>query len=127
MDIQFNIQKQQIKQQVNKEVYMKNKIILCLISFVIGVLFTAGVGTVLAITYQASDITYTPTDNTWNVTTVGEAINDLALSKTSDNYSSTEKIIGTWIDGKPIYSITINISIYQETDHKTFCTSGATP
>ena len=82
---------------------MKNKISLIVIGFILGVVLTSGVATVFAITYGASDIAYSPSDNTWNVTTVGQAINDLALSKTSDNYSLEERIVGTWVDGKPIY------------------------
>ena len=31
-------------------------------------------------------------------------------SETSSNYSTEEKIIGTWIDGKPIYQKTFNIA-----------------
>ena len=79
--------------------------------FLIGGLIFGSIGTVFALTYRASDITYTPTDNTWNVTTVGQAINDLALSKTSDNYSTDEQVVGTWIDGKPIYQKTITGTI----------------
>ena len=82
---------------------MKDKVKLTLIGFILGGLIFGSIGTVFALTYRASDITYSPTDNTWNVTTVGEAINDLALSKTSDNYSTTERVVGSWINGKPLY------------------------
>ena len=90
---------------------MKKKMLLIsIISFLIGGLLFGSIGVVFAITYKASDIVYSPTDNTWNVTTVGQAINDLALSKTSDNYSTDEQVIGTWIDGKPIYQKTLYYS-----------------
>ena len=87
---------------------MKKEIILStIIGVIIGGLIFGSMGVVFALTYRASDITYTPTDNTWNVSTVGEAINALALTKTSDNYSSTEKVVGSWVDGKPIYQKTL--------------------
>lgn len=90
---------------------MNKKILRDITMFLIGGLIFGSIGTVFALTYRASDVTYTPIDNTWNVTTVGQAINDLALSKTSDNYSTEERVVGTWIDGKPLYQKTI---IYED-------------
>ena len=85
---------------------MKNNIKIIL-AFIVGGLVFGSIGTVLALTYKASDIVYSPSDTSWNVNTVGEAINSLALSKTSDNYSTEEQVVGTWIDGKPIYQKTL--------------------
>ena len=110
---------------------MKKKILRDITIFLIGGLVFGSIGTVFALTYRASDIVYTPTDNTWNVTTVGEAISDLALSKTSDNYSTNEQVVGTWINGKPIYQRTVRftsggaswISVGTDIDHSNWETS----
>ena len=55
---------------------MKNNIKL-IFAFIIGLFVAGSISLVLAVTYRASDITYTPTDNTWNVSNVQGAINDL--------------------------------------------------
>ena len=57
--------------------------------------------------FLAGDIKYSPKDKTWGVTNVQAAIDSLKLAKTSDNYSTDERVIGTWIDGKPIYQKTL--------------------
>lgn len=62
---------------------------------------------VIASNLMASNISYTPKDTSWGVNTVEAAIDSLKLSKTSDNYSTEEKVVGTWIDGKPIYQKTV--------------------
>ncbi len=74
--------------------------------FILGVV-TCTITTVLASTLIATNISYTPQDKTWGVTNVGAALDSLMLSKTSDNYSTDEKVVGTWIDGKPLYQKTI--------------------
>ena len=51
----------------------------------------------------ANSIAYTPKNSNWEVDTVEDALNSLYLSKTSENYSTEEQKVGTWIDGKPIY------------------------
>ena len=104
---------------------MKRKITLILIGFLVGGVLFGSIGVVFGITYNASNITYSPTDNTWNVSTVGEAINDLALSKTSDNYSTEEQVVGTWVDGKPIYQKVIsglNLAMRWVNQFDTTCT-----
>ncbi len=68
--------------------------------FLGGLMFASGV---LASNYMSSDISYTPSDSNWKVSNVAEAINSIELSKTSDNYSTEERVVGTWIDGKPLY------------------------
>ena len=73
---------------------------------ILGVVIGVLVGTasnVIASNLLASNIAYTPKDSTWGVNNVEAAIDSLKLSKTSDNYSTEEQVIGTWIDGKPIY------------------------
>lgn len=65
---------------------------------------------VYAYSLSANQVVYKPTDKTWKVSNVNDAIESLKLSKTGDNYSTTEKEVGTWIDGKPIYQKTIKYS-----------------
>ena len=82
-----------------------NKIKL-IIFFILGMV-VASVTLVLANgNLTAGDIVYTPSDTSWNVGYVNEAINGLYSSKVSDNYSTTEKVVGTWTNGKPLYQVT---------------------
>ena len=81
---------------------MKKILFSKLFIFLLGVVVTS-TSIVFASNYIASDIAYTPKDSNWHVSNVAEAINSIELSKTSDNYSIDERIVGTWIDGKPIY------------------------
>ncbi len=69
------------------------------------------ISSVLASTLLASNVAYTPKDSKWKVNNVEAAIDSLKLSKTSDNYSTEEKVVGTWIDGKPLYQKTYVINI----------------
>ena len=77
-------------------------------TFILGALICGTTG-VVASTLMASNVAYTPKDSTWGVNNVEAAIDSLKLSKTSDNYSTEEKVIGTWIDGKPLYQKTVVI------------------
>lgn len=45
--------------------------------FILGAIIFGGIGTVLAATLLATDVAYTPEDNTWEVNNVQEAIDDL--------------------------------------------------
>ena len=74
--------------------------------FIVFVFIFSGIGA-YAGNFLAGDITYKPKDKTWGVTNVQAAIDSLKLAKTSDNYSTNERVIGTWIDGKPLYQKTI--------------------
>ena len=57
---------------------MKKKIIIIsIISFVIGLCVAGSICIVIAAVYNASDISYSPINNAWNVSNVQEAINDL--------------------------------------------------
>ena len=77
-----------------------------LIMAMVGLLFGGATG-VLAYQYSAKQVIYTPSDTTWKVGNVEEAIDSLKFNKTSDNYSTDEKVVGTWIDNKPIYQKTV--------------------
>ena len=90
---------------------MKKKINSNILSFILGAIIFSG-ATVLAFSLTANTILYAPSNSTWQVNNVEEALNSLYISKTSDNYALVEHKIGTWIDGKPIYQITININDY---------------
>ena len=81
-----------------------------ILGIVIGVIIGLS-STVIASSLIASQIGYTPKDNTWGVNNVEAAIDSLKLSKTSDNYSTDEKVVGTWIDGKPLYQKTFSVNI----------------
>ena len=83
---------------------IKNPILM----FVLGAVIFGGVGTVLAYSYAASQIAYNPDNSAWKVNNVKDAIDSLYLSKTADNYSTDEQVVGTWIDGKPLYQKTFN-------------------
>ena len=77
--------------------------------YILGII-TCTLTTVLASSLLAGDITYKPKDKSWGVTNVQAAIDSLKLAKTSDNYSADERVVGTWIDGKPIYQKTFSIN-----------------
>ena len=81
---------------------MKKIISNPIFTFILGALICGTTG-VVASTLMASNVSYTPKDSTWGVNNVEAAIDSLKLSKTSDNYSTEEQVIGTWIDGKPLY------------------------
>ena len=76
------------------------------IAVVIGGIITAGLG-VAAYAYNANNIEYSPSDKTWKVSTVAEAINSLVNDTKGSvmNYSTDEQVVGIWIDGKPLYQI----------------------
>lgn len=86
--------------------FLKNPVFM----FILGVV-TCTITTVLASSLIANNISYTPQDKTWGVTNVGAALDSLMLSKTSDNYSTEERVVGTWTDGKPLYQKTIIIDV----------------
>ena len=86
---------------------MKKIISNPIFTFILWALICGTTG-VVASTLMASNVSYTPKDSSWGVDNVEAAINSLELSKTSDNYSTEERVVGTWIDGKPIYQKTID-------------------
>ena len=54
-----------------------------IISFVLGAIIFGSISGVIAYNYNAKDIEYTPSDSTWNVNTVGDAIDELKNSSSS--------------------------------------------
>ena len=68
---------------------MKKKIILIsIISFLVGGLLFGSISLVIAVTYRASDVSYKSPSNTWNVSNVEGAINDLYDKATTFGKSS---------------------------------------
>ena len=66
---------------------IKNKIILMVILCIV----SCGIGVTAASIYYATDISYTPTDSSWEVSNVSEALNDLYILENDD----TAEIIET--------------------------------
>ena len=73
--------------------------------FIIGAVLFSGIG-VAAYTLLSSDVSFSPENSKWQVGNVEDALNSLYIAKTADDYSTDEKKIGTWIDGKPLYQKT---------------------
>lgn len=46
----------------------------------------------------------------YNTTTVADALDSMYNTMFSNNYSTTEKVVGKWIDGKPVYQKTIVVT-----------------
>jgi len=70
---------------------------------ILAIMITATIcitGTVYATTrFNANEIGY-------STTTVADALDSMYQTMFSNNYSETEKQVGTWIDGKPLYQKT---------------------
>ena len=91
---------EELLKKLEKKIILKGMIIFTFV----GVIFGSIAG-VAAYTYNAKDIEYTPSDRTWNVQNVSDAITSLKSGApgSSVNYSEEEQVVGTWIDGKPLY------------------------
>lgn len=83
------------------------KRLLTIIAFVLGIIIFGGATGVVAYGMGANQIGFTPKDSAWKVNSVNEAIDDLYIKKAGENYSTEERVVGTWIDGKPLYQKTI--------------------
>lgn len=84
----------------------KERIKSTIIGVIIGAIIFGGIG-VVAYTLKAKDISFTSTNPNWKAKNVNDALDSLMLSKTSADYSTSEKKVGTWIDGKPLYQKTL--------------------
>jgi len=85
---------------------MKDKTNLkIIVAVIVSVIISSSITAFAAIKFQASEIGY-------NTTSVADALDSLYQTQFSDNYSTEEKVVGKWVDGKPIYQKTItDISI----------------
>ena len=84
---------------------MKDKTNLkIMVAMIITAIVSIG-GTVLAESaLNANQINY-------NNTTVADALDGMyRINSFQTNYSTDEKVVGTWIDGKPVYQKTVSIS-----------------
>lgn len=76
---------------------MKKSLIFKILYLFLILIVVASASVFATNTYLASQVSYASTN-------VEDALNDLYTLKGNDeNYSTDEKIIGKWIDGKPIY------------------------
>ena len=92
----------EIMKVVNKKI--RKGIVLMI---VLGIVF-GGIAGVTAYTISAKEIGYSPKDSSWKVNNVADAIESLkTLKGGSQNYSLDEQVVGTWIDGKPLYQKTL--------------------
>ena len=66
---------------------MKKQVI---ISFILGAIIFGGVGTILAYKLGANQVGYTPNDQTWNVSEVNTALDDLYDMATYGNATSSD-------------------------------------
>ena len=87
-----------------------SKIFKYLIVFISGALVFGG--GVMAYSLLAKDIKFTSNNPKWKANNVEGAINDLfdLTRMKANNYSTDEKVVGTWINGKPLYQKTIRIA-----------------
>ena len=84
--------------------------------FVMGIITATSIG-VAAYTISAKEIGYSPKDSSWKVNNVADAIESLkTLKGGSQNYSLDEQVVGTWIDGKPLYQKTLDIGTLSSND-----------
>ena len=86
---------------------MKKNIKIGIICFILGAIIFSGISGVTAYTIMANSIEFQSRNNNWNVNNVGDALNSLYTMKTSEDYSTDEKRVGTWIDDKPLYQKSI--------------------
>ena len=78
-----------------------------IVAILIAVIVSSGITGVAAYTLLSNHIEYEPADSAWKVSNVEEALDSLYIAKTGNNYSTEERVVGTWIDGKPVYQKTI--------------------
>ena len=79
--------------------------------FVLGALVCGCVGTVAANAILSSeDITFT-SGNNWQAANVHDALDDLYAARVPSNYSTEERVIGKWIDNKPLYQKVVPLSL----------------
>ena len=60
-----------------------------IIAFILGGVVFGSITGVIALSYTAKDVTYTPSDNSWNVDNVEDAIKDLKVYKDIGDFNKT--------------------------------------
>ena len=81
---------------------MKKYILILIVGIIIG----TGIG-VVAYSYSASQIEFTPNDTSWNVTNVADAINSLKNDKATSVYETGE--FSLYVKAGSYASITLNL------------------
>ena len=71
-----------------------------IIAVLVTMVITSSVAVSAAIKISATEIGY-------NNTTVADQLDSIYQTMFSDNYSTTERQVGKWVDGKPLYQKTI--------------------
>ena len=67
-----------------------------IVAIIVAVIISSGITAFATIQVQANQIGY-------NTTTVADALDSMYNTMFSDNYSTNERVVGKWIDGKPVY------------------------
>lgn len=83
-----------------KKIFKNN--LKMIIGILISVIISSSITAFAAIQISANQISY-------NTTSVADALDSMYQTMFSNNYSTTEKVVGKWINGKPLYQKTINI------------------
>ena len=84
-----------------------------LLGFILGIIIS-GV-TAYAVSNAAKDITFKAGNTNWKVGNVADALDSLYISRANNDYSIDEKVVGKWIDGKPLYQkVFLNVSFDTE-------------
>ena len=79
---------------------MKDKTNLkIIVAVIVSVIISSSITALAAIKFQANEIGY-------NTTSVADALDSLYQTQFSDNYSTEERVIGKWVNGKPLYQKT---------------------
>ena len=73
-----------------------------IVAIIVSVIISSSITAFAAIKISATEIGY-------NNTTVAEELDSIYQTMFSNNYSTEEKQVGKWIDGKPLYQRTIRI------------------
>ncbi len=91
---------------------MKDKTNLKLvITALVSIIVSSSITAFAAIKFQANEIGY-------NTTSVADALDSLYQTQFSNNYSTEEKVVGKWIDGKPVYQKTLYFTDLYGGEHK---------
>lgn len=83
-------------------------------AFLLGVVLTGSIAGVVALNYNAKDVSYTPSDTNWNVNNVEDAIKDLKSSGGSISKNMTIEELQAYSVSAAPTSVTIsNVSNYR--------------
>ena len=78
-----------------------------IVAILASVILSSSVTGVIAYGIGANQVSY-------NTTSVADALDSMYQTMFSNNYSTSEKVVGTWIDGRPLYQITFTFTTANE-------------